>query len=87
MDRRSLFGDEFFELEYLPTPEEIAEACRMIQAGWTDAERYSRLRGRDMMFGDAELAAGKAAFRRATLARENAMQKIQPALDADNPTA
>lgn len=27
-----------------PTPEEIAAACAEIQAGWTPAERLSRLR-------------------------------------------
>ena len=27
-----------------PTPEEIAAACLLIQAGWTEAERMERLR-------------------------------------------
>lgn len=27
---------------YLPTPEEIAEGCRLIQAEWTEAERRRR---------------------------------------------
>jgi hypothetical protein len=27
-----------------PSPEEIAEACLMIQAGWSERERLSRLR-------------------------------------------
>ena len=28
--------------EYLPTPDEIAEACRQIQSEWSDHERYQR---------------------------------------------
>lgn len=28
--------------EYLPTPEQIAEDCRRIQAEWTDKEREKR---------------------------------------------
>lgn len=27
---------------YLPSPAEIAEACRAIQAEWSEAEEYSR---------------------------------------------
>lgn len=27
---------------YLPTPEEIAEGCRLIQAEWSEAERRKR---------------------------------------------
>ncbi len=30
---------------YLPTLEEIAAACKEIQAGWTPEVKYSRLRG------------------------------------------
>lgn len=28
--------------KYLPTPEEISQACEEIQAGWTEEERQSR---------------------------------------------
>lgn len=30
---------------YIPTPEQIAEACREIQATWTDEERQRRAVG------------------------------------------
>lgn len=30
---------------YMPTPEQIREACAEIRAGWTQAEREDRLRG------------------------------------------
>ena len=30
---------------YQPTPDEIREACRMIQSEWTEAERARRARG------------------------------------------
>ncbi|WP_437193893.1 hypothetical protein [Planctomicrobium sp. SH527] len=30
---------------YLPTPEEIQEACRSIQSEWTESERARRSRG------------------------------------------
>lgn len=33
---------------YCPTPEQIAEACRVIQSEWTPGERYSRHRGHDL---------------------------------------
>lgn len=28
--------------DYLPSPDEIADACAMFQAGWSDEERYQR---------------------------------------------
>ncbi len=31
--------------EYIPTPEQIGEACDEIQAGWTDEDRSQRRRG------------------------------------------
>jgi hypothetical protein len=39
------FGEEVpkpFLNEYLPTPDEIARACREIQQGWSEAERRRR---------------------------------------------
>jgi hypothetical protein len=32
------------EERFLPTPAEIADECAAIRAGWSEAERYRRLR-------------------------------------------
>lgn len=34
--------DQAIEKNYLPSPEEIAAACREIQAEWTESERRRR---------------------------------------------
>lgn len=36
------YGDRDEETAYLPTPDEIAAACKRIQAGWAPEERESR---------------------------------------------
>lgn len=38
-------GDAKGEAVYMPTLQEIAVACKEIQAGWTEKERYKRLQG------------------------------------------
>lgn len=45
MDKRELFGDEVFQLDYLPTPEQIAERAAEIRRGWDEETRQLRLRG------------------------------------------
>lgn len=58
-----MFTERDLLADYLPTPEEIAEGCRQIQASWSEDERDSRLRGRILSLTADEKAAAGDAYR------------------------
>lgn len=59
------------QIEFIPTPEQIAVACAEIQATWSDTDRRLRRRGVDM----ALPAGGKQAEAAARLAVEMRLER------------
>ena len=59
------------QIEFIPTPAEIAAGCREIQATWSDTERRLRRRGIDMQPPDG----GKQAEEAARLAIEVRLER------------
>ncbi|MEO1496937.1 MAG: hypothetical protein AAFV43_07275 [Planctomycetota bacterium] len=52
LSEQDLAGDDLRRIDYLPTPRDIADACRSIRDSWTLSEKRRRFVGE--LIGDEE---------------------------------